>query len=310
MKLRHGRFDWSLCKVFKSICWKFGDFSIVCSIFMEVDKATQKYKIRYRSSNRWPNNPRRKQATTLKCCLWLVQVIKMIFTNLVSFLFTKIGTLLHRFFLFYFSGSVDAQWTSIERLYPTCGRPKGTFNGRLVDVPNETQLICPNRTKMDVHFRPSKDAKHGTWMSSGPPPDVYWMPIFDWWFLDILLDLHQTSYAINIAKYPISSFSNFWLELWKHWRVELMGRWVGIKIKFYWLVVHQINSYLYNLSWWRTNLWNFLLNFGPLLLLYIEVYTKNEDCWYWQEETNSICKIMLYFKQNHHIGSYIYVLQY
>ena len=50
------------------------------------------------------------------------------------------------------SGHVDVQWTSIERPYRTCGRPKGMFNGRLVDVPNETQLIRPNRTKMDVHF--------------------------------------------------------------------------------------------------------------------------------------------------------------
>ena len=69
-------------------------------------------------------------------------------------------------------GHVDVQWTSIERPYWTCGRPNGTFNGRLVDVPNETQLVRPNRTKMDVHFRPSRDAMHGTWTSSGPPPDV------------------------------------------------------------------------------------------------------------------------------------------
>ena len=172
MKLRHWSFDWSLCKVFKSICLKFGEFPNVCSIFMKVDKATQKYKIRYKSSNRWRNNTRRKQATALKCCLWLVQVIRIIFTSLVYLLFTKIGTLLHRFFLFYFSGSADAQWTSIERPYPTCGRSKGMFNGCLVDVRNETQLIFPNRTEMDVLFRPSRDAKHGTWMSSGPPPDV------------------------------------------------------------------------------------------------------------------------------------------
>ena len=71
------------------------------------------------------------------------------------------------------SGPVDVQWTSIERPYQACGRPKGTFNGRLVDVPNETQLVRPNRTKMDVHFRPSRDAMHGTWMSSGSPPDVH-----------------------------------------------------------------------------------------------------------------------------------------
>ena len=60
------------------------------------------------------------------------------------------------------SGPVDVQWTSIERPYRTTGRPKGTFNGRLVDVPNETQLVHPNRTKMDVHFRPSRDDGHGT----------------------------------------------------------------------------------------------------------------------------------------------------
>ena len=71
------------------------------------------------------------------------------------------------------SGPVDVQWTSIERPYRTCGRPKGTFNGRLVDVPNETQLVRPNRTKMDVNFRPSRDAMHGTWTSSGPPPEVH-----------------------------------------------------------------------------------------------------------------------------------------
>ena len=44
----------------------------------------------------------------------------------------------------YPSGPVDVQWTSIERSYRTCGR--------LVDVPNETQLVRQNRTKMDVHF--------------------------------------------------------------------------------------------------------------------------------------------------------------
>ena len=71
------------------------------------------------------------------------------------------------------SGPVDVQWTSIERPYRTCGRPKGTFNGRLVDVPNETQLVRPNRTKMGVLFRPSRDAMHGTWAPSGPPPDVH-----------------------------------------------------------------------------------------------------------------------------------------
>ena len=60
------------------------------------------------------------------------------------------------------SGPVDVQWTSIERPYRTTGRPKGTFNGRLVDVPNETQLVRPNRTKMDVYFRPSRDDGHGT----------------------------------------------------------------------------------------------------------------------------------------------------
>ena len=67
----------------------------------------------------------------------------------------------------------EVQWTSIERPYCTCGRPKRTFNGRLVDVPNETQLVRPNRTKMDVHFRPSRDAMHGTWTSFGLPQDVY-----------------------------------------------------------------------------------------------------------------------------------------
>ena len=74
------------------------------------------------------------------------------------------------------SGLSDVQWTSIEPPYRTSGRPKGTFNGRLVDVPNETQLVRPNRTKMDVHCRPSRDAMHGTWTSSGPPPDVYGTP--------------------------------------------------------------------------------------------------------------------------------------
>ena len=71
------------------------------------------------------------------------------------------------------SGHVDVQWTSIERPYWSCGRPKGTFNRRLVDVPNETQLVRPNRTKMGVLFRPSRDAMHGTWTPSGPPPDVH-----------------------------------------------------------------------------------------------------------------------------------------
>ena len=60
------------------------------------------------------------------------------------------------------SGPADAQWTSIERPYWTCGRPEGAFNGRLVDVPNETQVVRSNRTKMDVHFRPSRDSIDGT----------------------------------------------------------------------------------------------------------------------------------------------------
>ena len=59
------------------------------------------------------------------------------------------------------SRPVDVQWTSIERPYQTFGCPKGMFNGRLVDVPNGTQLVRPNRTKMVVHFRPSRDAMHG-----------------------------------------------------------------------------------------------------------------------------------------------------
>ena len=123
------------------------------------------------------------------------------------------------------SGPSDVQWTSLEPPYRTSGRPKGTFNGRLVDLPNETQLAHPNRAKMDVHFRPSRDAVHGTCTSSGPslfhparcPLDVYWTPtrchMCLVWYLDVLLDLYQTSYSTNIVKYPISSFSNFWLEL-------------------------------------------------------------------------------------------------
>ena len=59
------------------------------------------------------------------------------------------------------SGPVDVQWTSIERPYRTCGCPKAMFNGRLVDVSNGTELVRPNRTKMVVHFRPSRDAMHG-----------------------------------------------------------------------------------------------------------------------------------------------------
>ena len=54
-----------------------------------------------------------------------------------------------------------------------CGRPKETFNGRLVNEPNETQLVRPNRTKVDVHSRPSRDAMHSTWTSSGPLLDVH-----------------------------------------------------------------------------------------------------------------------------------------
>ena len=95
----------------------------------------------------------------------------LFFTNVFSvFRFVK------RYFnsvLLFPSGHVDVQWTSIERPYWTCGRPKGTFNRRLVDVPNETQLVRPNRTKMGVLFRPSRDAMHGTWTPSGPPPDVH-----------------------------------------------------------------------------------------------------------------------------------------
>ena len=74
----------------------------------------------------------------------------------------SVGKFLTRVGLLNPSGPVDVQWTSIERPYRTTGRPKGTFNGRLVDVPNETQLVRPNRTKMDVHFRPSRDDGHGT----------------------------------------------------------------------------------------------------------------------------------------------------
>ena len=87
----------------------------------------------------------------------------------------------------YPSGSVDVECTSIEHPYRTCGRQKATFNGLLMDVPNETQLVRPNRTKTDVHFRPSKDVMHGIWTSSGPPPDVHYTStgrpldvIFDW----------------------------------------------------------------------------------------------------------------------------------
>ena len=70
-------------------------------------------------------------------------------------------------------GQLDVQWTSIEHQYRTCGRPKQTFNWLLVDAPNETQLVRANRTKMDVHFRPSRDTMHGTWTSSGTLPDVH-----------------------------------------------------------------------------------------------------------------------------------------
>ena len=74
-------------------------------------------------------------------------------------------------------GPIDVQWTSIELPYRTCVSPKGTFNGPLVDVPNEAQLVCPNRTKMDVHFRPSRDAMHGVlWAPTTHPLDVYWTP--------------------------------------------------------------------------------------------------------------------------------------
>ena len=58
------------------------------------------------------------------------------------------------------SGPVDVQWTSIERSYRACGRPEGTFDESLVDVPNETQLVRPNCTKMDIHFRPLWGAMH------------------------------------------------------------------------------------------------------------------------------------------------------
>ena len=84
----------------------------------------------------------------------------------------------------YPSGPVDVQWKSTERPYRTCGRPKGTFMGRLVEVPNETRLVRPNWTKMDVHFRPSRVVMHGTWTSSGPHQMSTGRPvnvIFDWY---------------------------------------------------------------------------------------------------------------------------------
>ena len=92
-----------LAQVFKSVCWKFGDFSMVCSIFIKVHKTAQKYNRKYRSSHRWPNNSRRKQAAALKFSLWLLQVITMILVKFSGFsivwsLFIKIGTPLHRFF--------------------------------------------------------------------------------------------------------------------------------------------------------------------------------------------------------------------
>ena len=106
----------------------------------------------------------------------------------ISFFYCNV-TKLPAFFSYNFpSGHVDVQWTPIERPYWTCGRPKGTFNGRLVDVPNETQHVRPSRTKMDFHFRPSMDAMQVTQTPCGLPPDVHQMStgrrldvIFDWY---------------------------------------------------------------------------------------------------------------------------------
>ena len=64
--------------------------------------------------------------------------------------------------------------TSNGRLLNVHIGPGNVQKKRLVDVPNETQLVRPNRTKMGVHFRPSRDAMHGTWTFSEPPPDVLW----------------------------------------------------------------------------------------------------------------------------------------
>ena len=66
-----------LAQVFKSVCWKFGDFSMVCSIFIKVHKTAQKYNRKYRSSHWWPNNSRRKQPVALKFSLWLLKMITM-----------------------------------------------------------------------------------------------------------------------------------------------------------------------------------------------------------------------------------------
>ena len=104
----------------------------------------------------------------------------------------------------------DVQWTSSGRTKWHTTRPSKldwnrrpfqTFKGR-------------HAWYLDVLCAPTRH-----------PLDVYWTPtrchIWLLWCLDVLLDLHQTSYLMNIVKYPISSFSNLWLELWKYWCVEL-----------------------------------------------------------------------------------------
>ena len=142
-----------------------------------------------------------------------------------------------------------------------------TVNGRPMDVPNETQLAHPNRTIADVHFKPSRDIIYGTyrrpsgpyqtsirrpldvifdgfgiWTSFGPPSDVRWTPtrrhIRRIWCLDVL----QTSIRLC------------WTPTWRHIRRNLLNSQCPISSNFW------LELFVYDLSWWWTNQWNFLFN--------------------------------------------------
>ena len=55
--------------------------------------------------------------------------------------------------------------------------PADVQEGLMVDVPNEKQPACPNRTKTDVSFRPSRDVMYHSWTSKGPQSYIFLVKI-------------------------------------------------------------------------------------------------------------------------------------
>ena len=119
----------------------------------------------------------------------------------------------------YPSGVPYVQQMSIKRPYRTFGS--------LVDVPNETQSV-----QIGLKWTSILDLQGTPCMVSGHPLGPHQTSTRR------LLDVHQMSYLTgmlpgrhfrfpsdaifdNIGKYPISSVTNFWLEIEKHQWVEL-----------------------------------------------------------------------------------------